>query len=858
MKNKKKNKVIPQMFDVRPVTETGDLDLEKIEKIEKILKLEQKKVEKKTDPSGNVYDIKLPDAIEEEIERFRSLVLEERAKVYQLGRAFKNENVPIMYEVENDRPVKTHARHSIVRNKEQSRYFEKEKGEKSLEEANSPLKNDDYFQQATEDEIFWNLRYLENQKSKLEEEKKKEKQKKERIKRVRFEKKRKRRQEFASRHRKKLIFSFASVALAAFVAVFGFGLVKKGLLIKNSVIGQGQAAYVALAQAKDNMLGQNFQQSATDFSEAYDEFNEMSEEINSLSKVLVNISQYLPFLSKLSTGSSLAQAGKDVSQIGVLSDQIIRQLDRINNPLPNSGSDSNPVSLLKTFQNTEANVKQIDALLKDIQNDLSRVNVDDIPSNQRDTFIMLQNKLPEIETFVDGFVNNSQIFTDILGGDGPRKYLFLFQNNQEMRATGGFIGTYGELDIFNGQVTKFFTDGIYDPDGQMKDKIVPPIPIQKISANWSLHDSNWFPDFPTSAQEAIQFYERDGGPTVDGVITMTPVVIQKLLAITGPISMPDYGVTVDQNNFINLIQQEVQVDYNKTTNKPKQILSDLAPKIMNKLFATKDLSTLSKIADALVESLNEKQILLYSSNYDIEQEISQAGWSGAILNTPKDYLSVINTNINGYKTDGVIDETINHSAAIQPDGSIIDTVTITRHHNGGNTPYDWYNKVNADYVRVYVPQGSQLISAEGQTREVDSPPLDYDALGFTRDPLVQMEEDSTKIDPTTGTRIYDENNKTVFANWTYVSPQETVVLKYKYLLPFKIVMSGTDPADNYSLLAQKQSGSLGDKFTSKLTFPSDYDVIWKYPDTVTQSENSLELDSDLTTDKFWGVAFTKK
>ncbi len=828
MENKKKNKIIPQMFDVRPVTETGDLDLEKIKNIEKILKLErQKNEEKKNSLSGaGVYDIKIPDTIDREIARFQKMVPEEKVKVHQLDRTFENENVPIMYEVEKEFPIAARVEH--------------------------------HFEKNTEGEIFWNSRYLENQKKKPEEEIQTKRNKKEKIKKIQREKKKRRKREFTARNYKKIILSFSGASLVVFASVFGFGFAKKGLAIKNSVTGQGQAAYVALAQAKDNILNQNFQQSMTDFSDAYGKFNEISGEINSLGGVLVKVSQYLPFLSKLSSGNALAQAGKDVSQMGILAGQVAQELDNLKNPLPGTGNGSNPVSLLKIFQEIDGNAKQIDALLKDTENNLSLVNVDDIPADQRDTFVALKGKLPEIETYVDSFVNNSQIFTDVLGGNGPRKYLFLFQNNQEMRATGGFIGTYGELDIFNGKVDKFFMDGIYDPDGQLTEKIVPPVPIQKISAAWSLHDSNWFPNFPTSAEEAMSFYEKDGGPTVDGVITMTPVVMQKLLAVAGPIDMPDYGVTVDQNNFYSLIEQEVQVDYNKTENKPKQILSDLAPKIMNKLFSAKDFSTLSKVAEALVESLNEKQILLYSSNYGIEQKISQAGWSGEILNAPKDYLSVINTNINGYKTDGVIDETIDHSAEIQPDGSIIDTVTVTRHHNGGNTPFDWYNKVNADYVRVYVPQGSQLISAEGQTREFDSPPLDYDALGFKRDPQVQMEEDSMKIDDATGTRIYDEDNKTVFANWTYVSPQETVVLKYKYLLPFKIAMSGASPADNYSLLAQKQSGSLGDKFTSKLSFPENYNVIWKYPDDAAQAGNSIELNTDLETDKFLGATFTKK
>jgi len=197
-------------------------------------------------------------------------------------------------------------------------------------------------------------------------------------------------------------------------------------------------------------------------------------------------------------------------------------------------------------------------------------------------------------------------------------------------------------------------------------------------------------------------------------------------------------------------------------------------------------------------------------------------------------------------------------AEIQNDGSIVDTVTITRRHNGGDSNYEWWNKVNADYMRVYVPQGSKLLSAEGQTREFNSPPLDYNALNFKRDPQVQTEEDAMMVDEETGTRIYDSEGKTVFANWVYVSPQETVVVKYQYLLPYKISMNeSTKPADTYSLLAQKQSGSLGDKFISDITYPENYQMIWKYPDAAEiKGGRTIYFESDLKSDKFIGIAFT--
>ncbi len=768
-KNRNINRIIPQMFDIRPVNRMGDFDLQRTQKTTRSTHTESEQVFFQED---------------------------KRAMVYQFGQVFESDQVPIIYEA--SQPVKAEPE-SIFENP----FVEPTK------KRESPIEMP-----------VW-------------------------------------REPFSWSKYRPLALSFSSLAVIIFLVIFGVSFFNKGMKMKDLILGTGKDAYVNLALAKEGMAARDFKKSSFEFEEAYNKFESISKDIDSLGGILIEPLRFVPYLSKVSSSDHMAQAGKDISRIGILAGEIMQSMNAIKNPL--AGESDSSVSFLKIFQDTDKNLKEILTLVIDVQDNLDKVNMDDIPTEQRAQFVELKSKLPEIKNFIAAFVDNSKIFTDILSGNGPRKYLFLFQNNQEMRATGGFIGTYGVLDIFNGNVRKFFIDGIFNPDGQLKVKVVPPVPIQKISAAWSLHDSNWFPDFPKSAEKAAWFYEKTGGPTMDGVITMTPIVMQKLLEVTGPIEMEEYGVTVDKDNFVEKVQQEVEVEYDKELNQPKKILADLAPKILDKIFNTKNLGDIAKTLKILLESLNEKQILIYSKNYEVEKVLSQEGWSGEILNTQKDYLSVINTNINGYKTDGVIDESIAHQAEIQSDGSIIDTVTITRHHNGGSLKYDWWNRVNADYMRVYVPKGSTLLSADGQTREFNSPPLDYNTLGFKRDAQVQTEEDLMRIDDESGTRVYEDSDKTVFANWVYVSPQETAMVKYKYLLPFKINMNATDKlADTYSLLAQKQSGSVGSGFVSEISYPEDYNVIWNYPEDADKQNNEIKIETDLKTDKFMSVAFTQK
>jgi len=657
---------------------------------------------------------------------------------------------------------------------------------------------------------------------------------------------------------KKTLVSFSFSALVVFLVVSQLGFINFAFSLKNSALSGGQKAFANLAEAKEGIKEKDFQKSSYEFQEAYDRFSEISNDMEKFNSVIIETSRFMPYLSKLSSGSALAKSGKNVSKIGVVATEMLSELEA----LKDSAKAEQQISLLAVFENSDRKIKEIAVLLQETENELAKVNLDDVPADQRERFSEMRSKLPEINVFLDGFIKEGKIFTDVLGGNGPRKYLFLFQNNQEMRPTGGFVGSYGVLEISNGHVRNFFIDGIFNPDGQLREKVVPPAPIQKISAAWSLHDSNWFPDFPVSAEKACWFYEKTGGPTVDGVITMTPTVMQKLLEITGPIDMPDYGVTIDKDNFVEKVQYEVEVDYDKEENRPKKILSDLAPLILDRLVSSSRLSNIAKTLGVLVDSLDEKHILIYSKNYEIQKILSERGWTGEVLETGKDYLSVINTNINGYKTDGVVEESINHQAEIQSDGSIIDTVTITRHHNGGNSSYEWWNKVNADYMRVYVPKGALLLSAEGHTREFNSPPLDYDALKFKRDPQVLMEEASIEVDEKTGTRIYEDAGKTVFANWAYVSPQETVTVKYTYLLPFKFDLNFKDESiETYSLLVQKQSGSLGSRLSHKFQYPKDLRTVWAYPEEKVEKINEspegkeiLHLENDLAKDRFFGVA----
>lgn len=653
---------------------------------------------------------------------------------------------------------------------------------------------------------------------------------------------------------------FVGTAFAGGMMVFGVIFGSYAFQLKNNLDQQKTDLNIKVKGVKTALEENDLEALSYNFDSIQTDLNSLQKQVDALGGDALDIFSSLPYFSKLSSGKNLIKAGNGLAEAGADLTPVLADINNIKNPFSFEDNHSSE-SLTEVFLRMKQQLLTARTKIELARENLEKVQDKDVPDNYRNNVATIKKTIPRVLEIINAINNNSQIFLELLGHNGPRKYLLLFQNNHEMRATGGFIGSYGLLSVANGKIKDFKIEGIYNPDGQLKEKVIPPEPIQKISAGWSTHDANWFPHFPTSAKKIAWFYEKTGGPTIDGVITFTPDVLQKMLAITGPIEMPAYEKTITAENFNREIRRVVEkIDQeNKEENReneevidPKRILTDLAPKILTRIFETNDPKKATQLLSLLNSSLREKQILFYSSNNKIQEAISSRGWAGEIMQAPKDYLMVVNTNINGFKTDGVIDESIDHKVEIDNHGNITDVVKVKRTHNGGQTDYTEWNKVNADYMRLYVPKGSRLLSVSGQVREFTDPPIDYKKLGFVEDPDVKAQESKMIVDFDSGTRIYEEENKTVFANWVYVSPGETVEVIYKYQLPFKWNNNSTD---SYSILYQKQSGSIGSKLKSEILLPFGENILWQYPKNLVKTSNGLTLEGDLKEDRFVGVVF---
>lgn len=452
--------------------------------------------------------------------------------------------------------------------------------------------------------------------------------------------------------------------------------------------------------------------------------------------------------------------------------------------------------------------------------------------------------------------SNFEEFKSIFGFDRTKKYLLIFQNPSEARAAGGFIGSAGILTVNGGKIESIKLNDVYNIDGQLIENIEPPRPIKKISSAWSLHDANWFFDFPASSEKINWFYEKAGGETMDGVIAINPKVALDLLRAIGPIKVEKYGIELNEKNFIDLAQRQVEDKYNKTVNQPKLFLADFLKELKQKFDALPAYKKISIIKNFII-NLDQKDIQVNFKDRASQAFVENQNWAGKVNSSEKDYLAIVHSSINGFKTDAVMDEDASLSSEIQEDGSVVNTLTITRAHKGEESMDDWYKRVNSDYLRVYVPEGSELIRAAGMTKDdyfVKDPAIDYD--NFIKDDLLAKIENTKKVDLKNNVEIFSEAGKTVFASWVYASLGESVTVSYRYKLPFKVDFSGPQAPGSYSILFQKQSGSRLKKINHEIYFPENWKIIGNYADW-TAKNGKISKEMDMVSDKFSGIIFEK-
>ncbi|MDP2656150.1 MAG: DUF4012 domain-containing protein [bacterium] len=416
----------------------------------------------------------------------------------------------------------------------------------------------------------------------------------------------------------------------------------------------------------------------------------------------------------------------------------------------------------------------------------------------------------------------------LLGYPKKQTYLFLMQNNAEVRGSGGFIGNYGILKLHNGEIKEFVTDNIYNlDDAALSLKVAPPLPIAKYfkTNQWFLRDSNWSPDFSESAKKAMWFYEQEGGKEhLDGVIAVSQDFIVPLLRFVGPIDVE--GIVFTAENFETELQYQVEKGYYQrgvTESNRKEIIGTLSDRILQRLYKLPT-ERLSEVIATMQRLVQERQVMVYLNDPVLQNFARSQNWTGEFKETDGDFVMVADSNMISLKTDTVMDKHIDYTVIEQKDGTLRGRVDLYYTNNGSFT---WFTTRYRDWVRIYVPNGSTFISSQGAMEKELSDEVGTVVVG-------------------------QELDKTYFGAYIVVEPRTTKHFSVEYKLPSHIedmVRSG-----HYTLLAQKQAGVTNQQFKAKLTFQQP---IKEYSPTgffnTKIDIKSVQLQSDLRVDRFFSV-----
>ncbi len=628
---------------------------------------------------------------------------------------------------------------------------------------------------------------------------------------------------------------FTFVLIVSILGLQSFKIVAKGLEIKQSVLGITAIGNKYMLGAKKSLEKQNIGSAEDSFIRAYNAYKDGQKQLSGAEN---SINLILGLFPQKKDAENLLKAASLVSQSGAMLTSAYQDISSLKFNATGISSDR-PVP--EVFESLDNSLSIVGQNLETAGSLLKTINLSSIPKNQQPNFLELESGVNALKLSLS---NTRDMFSIIKNlSMGKQRILMLFENNNELRATGGFMGTFGDIQVSNGVMEKIKISSIYDLDGQLEEKIMPPNPLLAVNGRWFLRDANWFSDFSFSAKKIIGFYEKEGGETPDTVIAMTPSLIVDMLKITGPVNLPAHGVSLDSDNFIEQTQIATSADeYRQNT--PKQVLADFVPVFLQKISNLKP-QDYPAVLEVLQKNLNGKQILAYSRNPLLQKKLEEYHWAGQIFGTDRDFLSVVSSNLGGTKTDLYTNQQINLKSTIDSEGYIVNELQITR----TNSLPKLEDTNNNSFIRIYVPKGSTLISNLG----FDYKNLDNAAdKAYKTDADVHEWEKNSVKDLVSGMLIGTESGKTYFGNWLNVEGGETKTAKLSYRLPFKI-----KDIDHYSLLIQKQAGAIDQSLSYELDFP-DRSIAWKNFSDAEINQNKLNTEIILNKDYLLGLVLNSK
>jgi len=320
---------------------------------------------------------------------------------------------------------------------------------------------------------------------------------------------------------------------------------------------------------------------------------------------------------------------------------------------------------------------------------------------------------------------------EVLGFRGPRKYLVILQNNNELRPTGGFMGSFAAVSFDRGKMAYSVND-IYEPDGLVTSHINSPPPIQEAFqlGTWRLRDANWDPDFPSSVKTIEWFMGKAGLSGINGVATINLTAVEKMLGSLGTVTVAEYRETITEDNVWEKAQSYSQDNYFPGSKQKKEFLASLSKAVIDK-YNSLNLFSKLKLLGGIINQLNQKQILIYFHNSSIQKTFSSLNWTGEIKQPTcpwwvkkciADAIIVVEANLGVNKANHGVIRTAD--LTIIPEGDKIHHRLILNFENK-KSDNKWGGKYKA-WVRIIFPDGEKGFWIDLPEGETKTETIEYD------------------------------------------------------------------------------------------------------------------------------------
>ena len=403
----------------------------------------------------------------------------------------------------------------------------------------------------------------------------------------------------------------------------------------------------------------------------------------------------------------------------------------------------------------------------------------------------------------------SEVLPAILGYSEPKNYLLLFQNDEELRPNGGFIGSIGDMVVSEGKVAQLSIQDVYELDGQLRNHIEPPYVVRRyLQPHLYLRDSNFPLNFQETASSAAFIYNLETTKRPDAVIAIDLEVLRQIMKITGPIELRNYNVTVTSDTVSQFIQSTIKENFFPGSTQKKDVLNALLTELTQR--STSDPSFYGALIKLLPELLENKNIQVSFSDTSVQKLFSANGYAGEHLDRRaidprkiQDYLYINEANIGVNKANAHISREVYYRAMVGQ-GKLTSRATLTLTNV---SPQDSYKT----FVRFTVPKGSILRQVLiNDVKQTITPAITdfqiYEASNFSPPEGLEVEQSQ-------------KDNLTTFAFIVDAKRGEKTKIEIEY---DNGAVKALQTIATYSLLYIKQPGTKPYNITASIDYPEGY------------------------------------